>query len=145
MSALILGVDDAKDGELGFEGLGTVFYRLGLFQNLEFTQKADDGEKSQVSINQAKVKPERLTKEIQFHENVWKILLAASKEGSETVSAELLLKVLMVLVEEKCPVSESSFFLTEIIEASLENKDYAQTSSKPWIVYSKGLIIWNRR
>jgi hypothetical protein len=128
MSALILGVDDAKDGELGFEGLGTVFYRLGLFQNLEFTQKADDGEKSQVSINQAKVKPERLTKEIQFHEHVWKILLAVSKEGSETVSAELLLKVLMVLVEERCPISESGFFLTEIIESSLENKDYAQLS-----------------
>jgi len=126
MSALILGVEDAKDGELTFEGLGTVLYRLGLFQNLEFVPKENDGEKSQVSINQARVKPERLQREIQYHENVWKLLLAASKEGAETVSAELLLKVLMVLVEEKCPISESSFFLTEIIEAGLENKDFAQ-------------------
>jgi len=142
---LILGVDDAKDGELNFEGLGTVFYRLGLFQNLEFTPKENDGEKSQVSINQARVKPERLQREIQYHENVWKLLLAASKEGAETVSAELLLKVLMVLVEEKSPISESSFFLAEIIESGLENKDFAQLKQEKGLWELNKIVLEFRR
>ena len=72
-------------------------------------------------------------------------MLAASKEGAETVSAELLLKVLMVLVEEKCPVSESSFFLTEIIESSLENKDYASLKEEKGLWELTKIVLEFRR
>ena len=56
-----------KAGQLTFEGLGTVLHRLGVFQNLEFIPKDNHGEKSSLHINQAKIKPERLNKEVRVN------------------------------------------------------------------------------
>lgn len=119
MKSLIMDAEESdKAGQLTFEGLGTVLHRLGVFQNLEFIPKDNHGEKSSLHINQAKIKPERLNKEIQFHESFWDVCILASK-GTETISSDLVMKFLMVLVEEKCPVSESGYFLLEIMDAAL--------------------------
>ena len=66
LSNLIKNAEDAEvPDQLSFEGLGTVLHRLGVFQNLEFTSNEADGEKSCLSINHARVKPERLAMEVQ--------------------------------------------------------------------------------
>lgn len=57
----------ATAGKVSFENLGVILHRLGLFQNLEFqaTHHGDDhANKSSVSVNQTKVKPQRLTREV---------------------------------------------------------------------------------
>jgi len=65
MKSLVENAEESETkGRLTFEGIGTVLYRLGLFQNLEFIPKNDQGDKSSMSINHAKVKPERLSKEV---------------------------------------------------------------------------------
>jgi len=67
MKSLVVNAEESETkGRLTFEGLGTVLYRVGLFQNLEFIPKEGDGEKSSMSINHAKVKPERLSKEVKL-------------------------------------------------------------------------------
>lgn len=106
-------------GNLTFEGLGTVLYKIGLFQNLEFTPQENDPERSSVTINQARVKPERLSREIQFHETLWKICSLPS-EDQNLISADLVFKFLLVLVEEKTEVAESATFLLESIDRALE-------------------------
>jgi len=50
-------------GYLNFENLGTVLYRIGLFQNLEFT-KSNKNNESSLSLNELKIKPERLSQEV---------------------------------------------------------------------------------
>lgn len=107
-------------GNVTFEGLGTILYRIGLFQNLEFTPQENDPDRSSVTINQARVKPERLSKEIQFHENLWKICVLPSQDKN-FVSADLIGKFLLVLVEEKTEVVESAAFLLESIDRALED------------------------
>jgi hypothetical protein len=50
-------------GYLNFENVGTILYRVGVFQNLEFT-KSDKNNQSSLSLNQLKIKPERLSQEV---------------------------------------------------------------------------------
>ena len=65
LSSLIKDAETPEaTGEITFEGLGTVLNRLGVFQNLEFSPNNGNGERSSVSINHAKVKPERLAREV---------------------------------------------------------------------------------
>lgn len=58
--------DQEAQGQLRFEGLGMVLYRIGVFQNLSFIPKNNEGDeqKSSLSINPAKAKPDRLSKEV---------------------------------------------------------------------------------
>ena len=51
-------------GQLNFENLGTVLYRIGLLQNLEFVSSVDKPNQSSLSLNQLKIKPERLAQEV---------------------------------------------------------------------------------
>jgi len=120
LSNLIKDAEDTeKPGHLSFEGLGRVLYNLGIFQNLEFNNSGD-GEKSSLSINHARVKPERLAKEIQFHENVWKICALASIELN-CIPSDLVLRIVMTLVEDKTPQADAASFLLEILDAKLES------------------------
>jgi len=120
LKSLVEGAEESETPDsLTFEGLGTVLFRLGLFQNIEFKPKSEEVERSSMSINHAKVKPERLSKEIFFHENLWKICsLAASK--TDLIPSELVFKFLMILVEEKCPVSDSASLLLEVMTVALK-------------------------
>jgi hypothetical protein len=106
-------------GHVTFEGLGTILYRIGLFQNLEFKPQENDPDRSSVTINHARVKPERLSREIQYHENLWKICALASKDKN-FISIDLLFKFLLILVEEKTEVVESACFLVESVDRALE-------------------------
>lgn len=54
---------DQKD-HLSFENLGLLLHRLGLFKNLEFSQGEEASHRSSVSINQSKVKPQMLAREV---------------------------------------------------------------------------------
>ncbi len=66
LRALIEDTENPESkGYLTFENLGTVLYRIGVFQNLEFT-KSDKNNQSSLSLNQLKIKPERLSQEV-FH------------------------------------------------------------------------------
>ena len=60
-------IDDAEEpssnGNLTFENLGAVLNKLGVFQNLEFS-KSDKMNQTSLSINQSKIKPERLSAEV---------------------------------------------------------------------------------
>jgi hypothetical protein len=47
-------------GHLDFEGIGTILHNIGAFQNLEF-EKSDRGDRSSLSLNELKIKPERLS------------------------------------------------------------------------------------
>jgi len=110
-------------GKVSFENLGLILHRLGLFQNLEFqsTHTEDPANKSSVSVNQNKVKPQRLTREVAFHENFWKIL-AATSEDENLVPSETVFRFLMVLVEDKAAAGDSALFLKEVMDVGLESK-----------------------
>jgi hypothetical protein len=102
---------------LDFEAFGSVLNRLGIFQNLVF-EKIEG--KLAVSVNPMKMNPTRLSKEIAFHEMIWRILSALS--GRENlVPNSLILNVLMIALEGKASLKsrvkcldgkKSSFRLT---------------------------------
>lgn len=60
-------VHDAEDpnnaGNLSFENLGIVLQKVGIFQNLEFNRN-DKLNQTSLSINQVRIKPERLNAEV---------------------------------------------------------------------------------
>lgn len=125
------------EGKVCFESLGTVLHQIGVFQNLEFVAPENDGEKSVLSINHTKVKPERLAKEIAFHENFWKILTLTSND-EKSVNSEVVLKFLVILVEEKSPVSDAGTALNEYLNGLLEKANKANLSE---LIAEKSL--WN--
>jgi hypothetical protein len=53
-------------GQINFESLGMILSKMGIFQNLEFgkVEDKDNNNQSQLSLNQSKVKPERLSHEV---------------------------------------------------------------------------------
>lgn len=55
--------EPATAGNLTFENLGSVLQKIGIFQNLEF-QKSDKMNQTSLSLNQSKIKPERLNAEV---------------------------------------------------------------------------------
>jgi len=113
-------------GRISFENLGVILHRLGIFQNLEFIQQNDENtNKSSLSVNQSKIKPQRLAREIAFHENFWRILDETS-DDENLVPSETVFRFLMVLVEDKATIPESSSFLEEIVEVALEEKGLQQ-------------------
>jgi len=101
-------------GSIDFADLGVILSRLGVFQNLEFNQDDHDPNQSSLSLNKSKMKPQRLSQEIAFHENLWKILTQASHD-TELVPCEIIFKFLMTLVEYKTTPTDSSALLKEIM------------------------------
>lgn len=62
--SIVTNAEEPKaEGLLTFENLGSVLHKLGIFQNLEFN-KEDRLNQSSLTINQAKIKPERLGSEV---------------------------------------------------------------------------------
>ena len=57
--------EPGQQGKLAFDKLGVVLHRLGVFRNLEFAQTPDHT-KSSLTLNQSKVKPQRLTREVLY-------------------------------------------------------------------------------
>ncbi len=51
-------------GSLNFENLGMILSKMGVFQNLEFGKTEEKVNQSALSLNQSKVKPERLSQEV---------------------------------------------------------------------------------
>lgn len=49
---------------VSFEGLGVILSKIGIFQNLEFGKIDEKLNRSSLSLNQNKVKPERLSQEV---------------------------------------------------------------------------------
>lgn len=105
---------------LNFEGIGIILHGIGAFQNLEF-EKSERGDRSSLSLNELKIKPERLSQEIIFHENFWNVLNSASSDPN-LINSELVFDFLMVLVEKKAPVKSATACLEEIIEKFLMEK-----------------------
>ena len=64
INSLIRQADEtgSKDS-ITFENLGTVFQRLGVFQNIVF-HKDDSLNQTTLTLNHGKVKPERLNAEV---------------------------------------------------------------------------------
>jgi hypothetical protein len=53
-----------QKGLLNFEQLGMILSKMGVFQNLEFGKAEEKPNQSALSLNQSKVKPERLSQEV---------------------------------------------------------------------------------
>jgi len=104
-----------RPGFIAFADLGIILSRLGVFQNLDFIQDDNDPNQSGLSLNQSRIKPQRLTKEIALHENLWKILTQASHD-EQLIPCEIIFKFLMTLVEYKTSPSESAALLQEIMK-----------------------------
>lgn len=119
----VVADNEAPDqkGQINFENLGTIFHNIGCFQNLEFA-KDQDSNRSSLSLNELKIKPERLMQEISFHENFYNLLNSVS-DDPDLVPAELVFNFLMVLVEAKAPVKSAAGCLQEIMEAFLAKKE----------------------
>ena len=66
LRSLIEDVAEPNQPEkLAFDKLGVVLHRLGVFRNLEFAQTLDHT-KSSLTLNQSKVKPQRLAREVDY-------------------------------------------------------------------------------
>lgn len=62
---LIVEVEKPEQkGSLNFETVGMILYKMGVFQNLEFGKTEDKANQSSLSLNQSKVRPERLSHEV---------------------------------------------------------------------------------
>lgn len=120
-----------------------LLYRIGVFQNLEFKPQENNPERSSVSINHARVKPERLAREITFHENMWKICALASSDQN-LAPADLVYKFMLVLVEEKTEVVESASFLLESVDRALEaNGASREDNRSPFLETKDEKNLWS--
>ncbi|KRX09182.1 hypothetical protein PPERSA_05851 [Pseudocohnilembus persalinus] len=104
--------------ELSFENLGYFFEQLGLFKALKF-KKTNQNETSLYLHDRQKVDIQRLSREMQFHEQIWKVLINNNPEA-KIVNKRLIFEFTMILLEKRLFISQSITLMEHILKESFE-------------------------